>query len=170
MSVNTIQCNTSSGGSEIPFSLDLGEKLAFRTTTARQTFSLQLCNNSNSSTLKVKIAATDGHIYVTNKRLVYITGSQGDFDSFVVDFKHASQIQFSHTLKCPWIGANYWEFMFFSPAEPICDGLPKNDCFKGQIVFKDGGLYRFVEVLNVAINDIVNNSNIDDELPRYSEL
>lgn len=114
--------------------------------------------------------AADGRIYLTNRKLAFITGDKGDFNTFVIEFAHLRSIQFSHKLKCPWFGPNYWEFIFFSPSEPICDGLPKDEYFQGQIVFNDGGLHHFVEVLNAVINDAVNNPQVDDELPQYSEM
>lgn len=167
MSVNTLQYDATVAAKEIPFILEQGETLRFSTPTARQSFILLPVNSGNA---RRNIGAADGRIYVTNKKLAFITGDKGDFNTFVIDFVHIPRIQFSHELKSPWFGPNYWEFMFFSPSDPICDGLPKNECFKGKIVFNDGGLHPFVEVLNAVINDAVNNPHVDDELPRYSEL
>lgn len=168
MSVNTLQCSASVSANEIPFNLEQGELLRFSTPTPRQSFTLQLTNGN--SVTRVNIGAADGRIYVTNKKVAFITGDKGDFNTFVIEFEHLLRIQFSHELKSPWFGPNYWEFMFFTPSDQICDGLPRNECFKGKIVFNDGGIHHFVGVLNVEINDAVNNSHIDDELPQYSEI
>lgn len=168
MSVNTLTCNASLRGKGIPFDLEIGEKLRFSTPSARQSFNLLLSNSG--SVARGNISAADGRIYVTNKKLAFVTGEKGDFNTFVIEFVHLARIQFSHELRSPWFGPNYWEFMFFSPSDPICDGLPKNECFKGKVVFSDGGIHPFVEVLNAVVNDAVNNPQVDDELPQYSEL
>lgn len=166
MSINKIALHKNYSVRELPFDLLPGEVLQYKTPSSRQSFSVQLHNST--SPIKVKIKASDGHIVVTNKRLVYVTASQGDLDSFVFEFDTVAALQFSHALKSPWFGANYWEFLFASPGGPICDGFPKDDWFKGQIVFKDGGLFEFVAVIDRALNDAVNNQDIDDELPSYS--
>lgn len=166
MSINKVVLRKNVSAREIPFDMLPGETLQYRTASSRQSFSVQLHNST--SAIKVNVKASDGHIVVTNQRLVYVTEAQGDLDSFVFEFATVAQLQFSHTLKSPWFGANYWEFLFASPGSPVCDGFPKDDWFKGQIVFKDGGLFEFVAVLDRVLNDVVNNKDIDDELPSYS--
>ncbi|KAI5953986.1 hypothetical protein CANMA_004825 [Candida margitis] len=155
---------------ELPFevSSDGLELLKYKTHTSRQTLSIA-SNNSNSQS-KLKITAQDGYLYLTTKRLVFITAKQGDVESFVLDLTLAPILQLSHKLKAPWFGVNYWEFMFYSAKEPsiVSDGFPKNEFFKGEIYFQDGGLFDFVEALNTVVNDVVNNREIDDELPAYS--
>lgn len=165
MSVNKIAIRKTHAGSELPFVLEAGEILQYKSQSPRQSLSVQLHKSSND--IQVNISAKDGHIFLTNKRLVYVTASQGDLDSFVIEFCHLSLLQFSHSLKSPWFGANYWEFMFYSQGA-ICDGFPKNDWFKGDITFKEGGLFDFIEVVNRVINDAVNNPHVDDELPQYA--
>lgn len=162
MSVNTIKLTDGA----VPFALNPGETLEYRTQTPRQSLSIQL--KDASGPIKVNISAADGHLYVTNRRVVYTTASQGDLESFSIEFPHLPALHFSHELKSPWFGANYWQFLFFSPREPVCDGFPREEWFKGDITFKDGGLFDFVNVVNRVINDAVNNVHIDDELPRYS--
>ncbi|SGZ57870.1 CIC11C00000000906 [Sungouiella intermedia] len=164
MSINKVSVHKTSNSRELPFDLFQGEILQFRSQTSRQSISVQL--HKSTSAIKVNISAGDGHIFVSNKRFVYITESQGDFDSFALDFDTVGALQFSHALKSPWFGANYWEFMFISGEGS--DGFPKNDWFKGQVVFKDGGLFEFIAVVDRAINDAVNNGDIDEELPSYT--
>lgn len=166
MSVNKVILHKTANERELPFLLQNGEILHYKSATSRQTFNVQLHNSTNL--IKVNISASDGHIFVTNRRFVYVTALQGDLDSFVLEFEKVTDLQFSHALKSPWFGANYWEFMFMSPSELICDGFPKNDWFKGQITFKEGGLFDFVAVINRVLNDAVNNQDIDDELPSYT--
>lgn len=166
MSVNKVPLHKTKEPRELPFLLFPGEILHYKSSSSRQSFTVQL--HRASSNIKVNISATDGHIYVTNLRLVYVTASQGDFESFLLDFAKLGPLEFSHALKSPWFGANYWEFLFLSPNEPICDGFPRNDWFKGQVTFKDGGLFEFVAVLDRVINDAVNNQDIDEELPSYA--
>lgn len=166
MSINKETLHKPANGTELPFYLLPDEVLQYRTATARQSLNVRLHNPLTS--IKVNISAGDGHIFVTNKRLVYVTALQGDLDSLTLEFRHIAALQFSHALKSPWFGANYWEFLFMSPTEPICDGFPKNDWFKGLITFNDGGLFEFVAVMNRVINDVVNNLEIDDELPSYA--
>ncbi|KAI5957611.1 hypothetical protein KGF57_003305 [Candida theae] len=155
--------------SELPFevSSDGLEILKYKTPTSRQKLSI---SSSDTSQSKLKITAQDGYLYLTTKRLVFITLHQGDIESFVLDLTLAPILQLSHKLKAPWFGVNYWEFMFFSAKEPsiVSDGFPKNEYFKGEIYFQDGGLFDFVEKLNAVLNDVVNNREIDDELPAYS--
>lgn len=165
MSVNKVQRN----GQE-PL-LQMGEVMKFKTKTSRQPLSIKL--QSKNAPLNIQINSSEGNLYLTNQRLIYITSvnaSRGDIESFSVSFNQLAKLRFTHALKPAMFGANYWEFMFFSPPEGICDGFPKNEYFQGQITFKDGGLYDFGAILNNVINDAVNNSHIDDELPRYSEL
>lgn len=164
MSINKVDLHKTSSPRELPFNLFHGEILQFRSTTSRQSYSVQLHNSA--SAIKVNISAVDGHVFVTNKRFVYVTENQGDFDSFVMDFATVGPLQFSHSLKSPWFGANYWEFMFLSG--DASDGFPNNEWFKGQVVFKDGGLFEFVAVMDRVLNDAVNNTDIDEELPRYT--
>lgn len=151
-------------GSGIPFHLSVDEKVQYSTPTSRQSLSISLNDGGQTH-----ITAKDGHLYLTNKRLVYITESQGDIETFAVDLFFAPVIQFSHKLKSPWFGANYWEFLFYSSTVAnACDGFPPNSWFKGQIQFNDGGVFDFVEVFGKVLNDVVNNKDIDDELPQYS--
>lgn len=158
MSINTLQLVEGL----VPFLLEQGEILRYSSPTKRQTFAVA----AKSGKLSVK--AKDGTVYVTNKRFVFSTASQGDIDTFHINWSDAPQLQFSHAIKSPWFGANYWEFLFYSPSTRLCDGLPSNEYFQGQIYFMDGGLYDFVAHCNEAINDAVNNSHIDSELPQYT--
>lgn len=167
MSVNKVPLVKTTDPTQLSFLLAPGESLRYRTQTPRQSLAILL--QDTASPLKVNIKATDGHLYVTNQRLIYTTASQGDLESFVIEFAQLPALQFSHALKSPWFGANYWQFLFLSPQQPICDGFPRGEWFKGDITFKDGGLFDFVNVINDVINDVVNNSHIDEELPRYSE-
>lgn len=152
----------------IPFevSLDGTEKLVYKTNSPRQSLSISLKNSTTHINTK------DGHIYLTNKRLVFITASQGDVNTFLIDLSLSPSLQFSHELKSPWFGPNYWQFMFYSTQNPpiASDGFPKNQYFEGKVQFNDGGLFQFIEVLNQVLNDAVNNSHIDDQLPSYTEL
>ncbi|KAK6458082.1 uncharacterized protein RJT20DRAFT_28818 [Scheffersomyces xylosifermentans] len=174
MSINNVilKPNYSSllGKSELPFEIskDGLEVLKYYTPTPRQTLSITSHNSKDS---KIHIKASDGYIYVTTKRLVYITASQGDINTFSVDVNLAPVLQFSHEIKLKWVGANYWEFIFFSPGslEIASDGFPKDQYFKGQIQFNDGGIFTFLEHFNNVLNDAVNNSHIDEQLPQYSE-
>ncbi|KAG5417125.1 hypothetical protein I9W82_004758 [Candida metapsilosis] len=154
---------------ELPFevSSDGLEILKYKTLTSRQKLAISPANTSSSN---LKINASDGYLYLTSKRLIYITAHQGDVESFVLDLTLAPILQLSHKLKAPWFGVNYWEFMFYSAKEPsiVSDGFPKNEYFKGEIYFQDGGLFEFVEKLNGVLNDVVNNRDIDEELPAYS--
>lgn len=151
---------------EIPFVLssDGLESLKYMTTSARQTLTIQL----KSANSLIHINAKDGYLYLTNKRLVYITASQGDINSFLIDLTLAPRLQLSHELKSPWFGPNYWQFMFFSVATPsiASDGFPKNNWFQGQIYFNDGGLFDFIEIFNQTLHNAVNR--VDEELPAYS--
>lgn len=164
MSINKVDLHKTSSPRELPFNLFHGEILQLRSTTSRQSYSVQLHNSASG--IKVNISAGDGYVFVTNKRFVYVTESQGDFDSFFMNFTTVGPLQFSHSLKSPWFGANYWEFMFLSG--DFSDGFPNNEWFKGQVVFKDGGLFEFVAVMDRVLNDAANNTDIDEELPRYT--
>lgn len=150
----------------LPFEIssDGLERLVFSSATSRQSLSI----NSD----KLHILAKDGHIYLTTKRFIYITASQGDIETFLIDLNLAPVLQFSHELKSPWFGANYWQFMFFSASEPsiASDGFPKQEYFKGQVMFNEGGIFEFIECMNRALNDVVNNKEVDEELPQYSAV
>ncbi|EGV60499.1 hypothetical protein CANTEDRAFT_99900 [Yamadazyma tenuis ATCC 10573] len=158
------------GTSELPFVLasDGSEVIRFSSSSPRQSLSIVSKQSDNS----VHINTKDGFIYLTTKRFIYITASQGDVSTFSVDLTLSPRLQFSHELKSPWFGPNYWEFIFFSTPTPsiASDGFPKNEYFKGQVKFNDGGLFQFVEVFNSILNDAVNNTQIDDQLPSYSEI
>ncbi|KAI5960143.1 uncharacterized protein KGF55_004866 [Candida pseudojiufengensis] len=156
---------------ELPFEIssDGLEKLKYKTNTPRQNLSI-VSDNLEANSSNLKISAQDGYIYLTSKRLIYITSSQGDIESFVIDLTLAPILKLNHKLVSPWFGANYWQFLFFSSKQPsiASDGFPKEQYFKGEIKFLDGGLFEFVEKLNLVLNDVVNNKDIDDALPAYS--
>lgn len=156
------------GTKELPFHTnpDGLELLRYYTPSTRQSLSITLKDNSP----QINIHASDGHIYLTNQRFVYITASQGDINTFLIDIKLSSVLQFTHEIKSPWFGANYWQFMFFSAPQPaiVSDGFPKNHYFEGKIQFNDGGLFDFIAVFDKIINDSVINRHIDEELPRYT--
>lgn len=165
MSVNTV-LHTSNG----PVLQD-GEIIKYKTSARRQALAVAL--QAKLAPLKININASEGQVYVTSQRLIYLTAgnaSRGDIETFCINFDQLQKLKFTHALKSALFGANYWEFMFFSPPDGICDGFPKNEYFKGLITFKDGGMYDFAGAINDAINDAINNPHIDDELPRYSDL
>ncbi|EGW33273.1 uncharacterized protein SPAPADRAFT_55170 [Spathaspora passalidarum NRRL Y-27907] len=176
MSINNIVLKNNyasllgSSAYETPFELsgDGLEILKYHTSTPRQT--LTITQKDQSENHHLKVTAKDGFVYLTNKRLVFITSTQGDMDTFSIDLNLAPVLQLSHKLQAPWFGPNYWEFMFYSAAEPqfASDGFPKNQYFKGEIRFHDGGLFTFVDLLNKVVHDCVNNREIDEELPQYS--
>lgn len=152
------------GSSQLPFEVSPdGEQLRFLSKTTRQ--NLNIKGKSGS----LNVSCNDGHLYLTSKRLVYITGLQGDIITFLVDLQLAPALQFSHKLVAPWFGPNYWEFIFFSTKLPAIasDGFPQEQYFTGDIKFNDGGLFEFVDSFNKVLNDVVNNNHIDNELPRY---
>lgn len=152
---------------QVPFSLGPSEVIKLSTPTSRQSLSISL---RDPVSRRINITANDGYIYLTNLRLIYITAFQGDINTFLIDMKGAPDLHFSHALKSPWFGPNYWEFMFFNASRPnvVTDGLPKNEWFKGKIAFNDGGIFSFVEIMNQVLNDAGNNAEIDEELPRYT--
>lgn len=158
---------------ELPFEIssDGLETLKYKSRTPRQSLLIRL-NTSLSSTSNVNISATDGYLYLTSKRLVFITATQGDIQSFVIDLNLSPILQLSHKIQAPWFGANYWEFMFYSALQPsiASDGFPKNQYYTGEIKFNDGGLFQFVEIINNVINDVINNREIDESLPKYSAI
>ncbi|KGU29567.1 hypothetical protein MG7_01632 [Candida albicans P34048] len=174
-----------SQSNELPFevSSDGLEVLKYKSKTSRQSLEITSSSSSSSSSStsttdpnpnerKVSIQAQDGFIYLTTKRLVFITATQGDIQSFVIDLNLAPLLQLSHKVQAPWIGSNYWEFMFRSSSQDgiATDGLPKNQYFVGKLRFHDGGLFEFCEILNKTLNDAVNNRDIDDTLPSYNEV
>lgn len=158
---------------EPPFvtSSDGTEVLKYVSPTSRQTLSVQLKLIPNDVGAGININTKDGYIYITTKRLIYITATQGDINTFLIDLTLTPRLQLSHELKSPWFGPNYWQFMFFSVSTPAIasDGFPKNQWFQGQIKFNEGGLFEFIEVFNRVLNDAVVNNHIDDELPAYSD-
>lgn len=161
MSVNSISIVSGTP----PFALHDGEAVRYSSPTARQLLLIELRDASHA----IHISANDGSVFLTNRRLVYVTASQGDISTFLVDLGSAPALHFSHEVKLPWFGANYWEFLFCSLAPPpVCDGFPRDQWFRGSLKFSDGGMFDFVRLFNSAINDAVNNGHIDEELPRYS--
>lgn len=161
MSVNGVVIT----GGTPPFALLNGESLRYSSPTARQLLLIELKDAAGG----VHIAATDGTVFLTSRRFVYVTASQGDISTFLVDLGSAGQLHFSHAVKLPWFGANYWEFLFCSAAPPpACDGFPRDQWFRGSLKFSDGGMFDFVLEFNAVLNDAVNNGHIDEELPRYS--
>ncbi|KAM9930721.1 hypothetical protein OXX59_000316 [Metschnikowia pulcherrima] len=167
MSINRISIISPLLEQRLPFDLRVGEVLTFKSRTGRQTLSIN--SQDAKGPIKVRISVTSGYVFVTSQRFVYITEAQGDLESFYFDFASSDACQFSHALKSPWFGPNYWSFMFFSPSNSSCDGFPTSEWFQGQISFKDGGLFDFIAAIDGALNDAVNNSHIDEELPRYSQ-
>lgn len=152
---------------QVPFPLLEGEILKYLTISSRQNLSIRLIDGDN----EVQIAAKDGNIYLTNFRLVYVTESQGDINTFQLDVREAPLLRFSHKLVSPWFGANYWEFLFHSTKSTTSsDGLPLQRWFKGTIKFLDGGVFDFVKAFDYVFNDIINNPGIDEELPRYENI
>ncbi|KAL6452461.1 hypothetical protein SBY92_001719 [Candida maltosa Xu316] len=158
----------------LPFEIsnDGLETLKYKSRTSRQSLSIKSHTSTQQQSHQINIAAQDGYLYITTKRLVFITATQGDIQSFVIDWNLAPVLQLSHKLQAPWFGANYWEFIFYSASQPsiASDGFPKNEYFKGDIKFHDGGLFEFIEIINHVLNDAVNNREIDEALPQYSEI
>lgn len=152
----------------IPFELssDGSERVCYYSSTNRQSLKVALYKLPLH---RISIGAEDGFVYLTTKRLVYVTATSGDVDSFLIDLMLASILRFSHSIKSPWFGPNYWEFMFFSDAGVgiASDGLPKNEYFQGTIHFNNGGLFDFVAHFNQVITDASSNTEIDEQLPRY---
>lgn len=148
---------------KIPFLLNEGESIRFRTSTSRQSLAI---SSQDSTSRTINIKAKDGYVFLTTIRIVFVTVSSGDINSFLIDLTNSPSLQFSHKLVSPWFGANYWEFLFNSGSSS--DGFPTNQWFKGTIMFNDGGLFEFINILNLIINDVVHNVDIDDELPQYS--
>lgn len=150
----------------IPFELNNNETIVFVSKTARQSLLLNLKSNLESS--KISISAKDGYLYLTNHRLVYITLSQGDINDFSIFIQDTPKLQFSHAIKSPWFGANYWLFLYHSAGS---DGdIAGAEWVEGSIKFLDGGLFEFVSLFDNVLNDRIVNREIDNELPRYSEL
>ncbi|CAN3357523.1 hypothetical protein DICA3_F29998 [Diutina catenulata] len=164
MSVNNVVVEE---GSTQPFVLATDERMLWASSTSRQSLTI----SSKAAFAGTKITCDNGRVYVTNKRFVFITGTQGDINSFSIDVNLAPLIQFSHELKSPWFGANYWKFMFFAAKEPAIanDGFPKEMWYEGAVYFNDGGLFDFIPHINRSLTDATSNRDIDDELPQYTE-
>lgn len=143
-----------------PFALEQGEHVLYTSTSSRQELKLK--------EKQFSVTARDGTLHVTNKRLVFVTGSLGDVESFQMIFSAAERLHFTHSAQSPWFGPNYWLFMFLATGAPLCDGFPVGKWIEGSIVFKDGGMFDCVGAINKALTDSVHNKHIDDELPRYS--
>lgn len=150
-----------------PFALLEGEIIRFQSSTVRQSLTIEL--QSPKSDISVHIKVGDGSVFLTNQRIIFMTASQGDVSSFVLNSSQLRALRFDHSLESPWFGPNYWRFRFFSPPDGSCSGFPKNEYFTGKIVFKDGGIFDFVTIVDDVINDAFNNNHIDEELPRYTE-
>lgn len=163
MSVNTLPPQEGLS----PFALLEGEIIRYQTSTVRQSLSLEL--QSPKSDITVHIKVSDGSVYLTNQRIIFVTASQGDVSSFVIESSRLRALRFDHSLESPWFGPNYWRFRFYSPPDGSCNGFPKGEYFNGKIVFKDGGIFDFTAIVDDIINDSFNNSHIDEELPRYTE-
>lgn len=151
-----------------PFSLIEGEVIRYQTATTRQSLAIWLKDPKKD--IKVNIKVGDGSVYVTDKRFIFVTASQGDVSSFVIEFTRLWDLRFSHTLGSPWFGPNYWLFLFYSPLDGSCSGFPKGEYFNGKVVFKDGGIFDFVTIVDSVTNNAMRNSHIDEELPRYTEI
>lgn len=173
MSVNNLVFKPNYAGSlgqplYVPFELssDGSERICYVSPTGRQSSKVALHQLHQH---RIAIDAEDGFVYLTTKRLVYVTATKGDIDSFLIDFMLAPILRFSHSIKAPWFGPNYWEFMFFSDAGVgiASDGLPKNEYFKGSIHFNEGGLFDFIMPFNRVVTDASSNTEIDEQLPRY---
>ncbi|CUM63618.1 uncharacterized protein PRCAT00001200001 [Priceomyces carsonii] len=166
MSINQVEAEKSNLASNIPFVfLDQSERVIFSSPTARQSLCLSLMDCKIG---QVNITAKNGTLFLTNKRLIYMTGSQGDINNFQIILKDASSLRFSHELKSPLLGANYWEFVFFSSAGGPSNMSPKDQWFKGQIKFNDSGIFNFIQKFDEVLHDSINNQNVDEELPRYT--
>lgn len=171
MSINTVILKpnfTELLGVGVPFDLELNETVLYKSRTSRQVLNIKPTQAVSKHT--VNISAKDGYLYLTNCRFIFITASQGDIDTFLIHLKLTPYLQFSHELKSPWFGANYWQFLFFSVKQPsiASDGFPKEEYFQGTIQFNDGGLFDFIKMFDNTLNNVINNSEIDDQLPRYS--
>lgn len=149
----------------VPFDLYPGEQVKFASRTPRQSLVLKLKVSDPAAKPAINISAKDGRIYLTTRRMVYVTSSQGDINDFSVTFSDIPKLQFSHALKSPWFGPNYWLFLFH--ASLAAAGA---EWVEGSIKFLDGGLFEFVPLFDTFVNNVVVNPEIDDELPRYSEV
>lgn len=170
MSLNVVQLKENygrelqKGNGFIPFDLNPGEQLKYATKSARQTLVLKSSQNSPG----LNISAKDGYLFLTSQRLVFVTSSQGDINDFSITIKSLPNLQFSHSIKSPWFGANYWLFLYHSTG--LHGAITGAEWVEGSIKFLDGGLFEFVNVFDTVVNNEVINHDIDEELPRYSEV
>lgn len=173
MSINTVDLKQDydlpvSVRDGLPFDLLEFETIKYMSKTARQSFELRLTRGEQGRSINIR--AKDGCVYLTNKRLVFITASSGDMTSFALYLSVLPKIQFIHKVVAPWFGANYWEFLFHTnpSIRTAFDGLPMDTYFTGSFVFSDGGTFEFYKVFDELLQDIKNNPDIDEILPRYT--
>lgn len=153
---------------ELPFDLMEFETIRYMSKTARQSFELRLTRGEHGRS--VNIHAKDGCVYLTNKRIIFITASSGDVTSFSLYLSVLPKIQFIHKVVAPWFGANYWEILFHTnpSVRTAIDGLPMDTYFTGSFVFRDGGAFEFCKIFDELLHDIKNNTDIDESLPKYT--
>lgn len=106
---------------------------------------------------------TEGKLYVTSHRLVYIGTGKNDFQNFVLLF---NKNLFDFRLESSWFGSNKFSFLFRPTFEN--SGLNHLYTWKGLCFFNNGGITEFVQAFNKAYNEWKYGQN-GEQLPQYTE-
>jgi hypothetical protein len=116
-----------------------------------------------------KINCTNGLIYASKERLLYVPVQKNQVNQYYVhnkgdsEFKSLSvplsKIQ-SHSIISPWFGPYKWQMI----VEPVIKGglEPGNMLWKAQFVFKDGGIVEFNHIIEQLLNE-----PREEPLPEY---
>lgn len=125
-----------------------------------------------------KIDSSSGSVYLSTRRLIYVpeeaesnscghhVKGKGDrnFESLSIPLDRISDTH----LRQPWIGPTGWVAI----VAPVTDGGmdPENSMWKLELLFKDGGVYDFVEAFNKSQEARQRGQNHTEELPVYTPV
>lgn len=135
-------------------------------------------SRSSSSTEGGELSSSSGQLYLSTRRLVYIPSAsetsspprhrvfgRGDrnFESLSVPLDRISSTQ----LQQPWIGPSGWVCL----VSPLAGGglEPETLAWQLKLVFRDGGVYEFVEAYERSQRARQAGQSHIEELPEYSE-
>lgn len=172
MSVNQIQ---------LPPATYAGETFVHKTNPSSQrvTATLETIGTSSStSTTAATIQSSHGTVYLSTRRLIYVPeialesttssyhiAGKGDrnFESVSIPLDRISD---SH-LHQPWIGPNGW----VAVVAPVEGGgmEPESSMWMLKLVFKDGGVYEFVDAFTKSVEARQRGQGHIEDLPVYTE-
>lgn len=171
MSVNQIEC---------PVKPYAGETWVYQCPIPTSRISLTGKTVGSSTSDGGELSSSSGQLYLSTRRLIYIPSTsdtssspsrhrvigRGDrnFESLSIPLDRISSTQ----LQQPWIGPSGWLCL----VSPLSGGglEPESSAWQLKLVFREGGVYEFVEAYERSQRARQAGQGHIEELPVYSEF